>query len=189
MSTDILKGTHQFLSVKALVGTFNKQGPSSYCATSFHIDVEIVELYKKVCWLGGVTAECNQDDPALITADTTHTVSHVTRGAVTHYTLSHITHCHTLHTVIRHTMYRVQEGLAHVCTLHRPGAVEQCDLWGDDSRTISASLLLQPGARHQISSYQIYLLDTIDTARYRPTNTSPHRGLAAAGVKIINDSV
>ena len=29
-----------------------------------------------------------------------------------------------------------------------PGAVEQCDLWGDDSRTISASLLLQPGARH-----------------------------------------
>ena len=52
-----------------------------------------MELYKKVCWLGGVTAECNQDDPALITADTTHTVSHVTRGAVTHYTLSHVTQC------------------------------------------------------------------------------------------------
>ena len=178
MSTDILKGTHQFLSVKALVGTFNKQGPSSYCATSFHIDVEIVELYKKVCWLGGVTAECNQDDPALITADTTHTVSHVTRGAVTHYTLSHVTQC-----------TECRRAWLLVCTLHRPGAVEQCDLWGDDSRTISASLLLQPGARHQISSYQIYLLDTIDTARYRPTNTSPHRGLAAAGVKIINDSV
>ena len=58
-----------------------------YCAALIHIDVKIVELYKKVCWLGGVTAECNQDDPALITADTTHTVSHVTRGPVKHYTL------------------------------------------------------------------------------------------------------
>ena len=167
MSTDILKGTHQFLSVKALVGTFNKQGPSSYCATSFHIDVEIVELYKKVCWLGGVTAECNQDDPALITADTTHTVSHVTRGAVTHYTLSHVTrntqytvHCDTLHC---HTSHNVQSAggpgcMFVLCT--DPG------LWSSVicGEMIAAQLVLHyccspgPATRYLVTRYTYQIL-------------------------------